>query len=165
MKLTAAVHDVTEPGGGRLSAVSTEQHAADFATVIIKGFKLPPSAFEWFRSLARQERSSCYAGYHGAAPCAAAAMFIGDHSAWLGIDATLAGYRGQGLQIVLIASRYYDLSQRGVCMVMAETGYQVWRRIASVRASDYQRAGLEVRNHSANLGRNPVCRGQQNRSS
>jgi len=154
MKLAVAPQGTVAANDPRVLVATTDKHAVDFANVVIVGFGLPSSSFEWFRALAHTERWSCYVAYNESTPCAAGAMFVSGQCAWLGIDATLKGYRAGGLQSALIARRLRDLSVCGARLAMAETGYQVSaadRFGSSFR--NYQRAGFDVKYYTANFGR------------
>lgn len=97
-------------------------HASDFGNVAQAGFGLPVPIAAWLSALAGRPNWHVYVAYEGQVPVACGAMFVENNWAWLGVDATLADYRGRGAQNALIKQRLADGIAAGVIGFTAETG-------------------------------------------
>lgn len=93
-----------------------------FGRVAQAGFGLPSHTAAWFAELVRRPRWRAYLAYDRDTPVAAGALFHDGERGWLGIDATLPGYRRRGAQSALIAARVADGLAAGVMAFGAETG-------------------------------------------
>ncbi|MBO7745405.1 GNAT family N-acetyltransferase [Paenibacillus sp. MWE-103] len=98
------------------------EDAAHFGQVVQAGFGLPAAVADWQSALVGRPKWNVYAAYDGGVPVACGAMFIDGGWAWLGVDATLAEYRGRGAQNALIERRIADGIAAGVSGFTAETG-------------------------------------------
>jgi GNAT superfamily N-acetyltransferase len=133
--------------------VEDEEDAFAFADVIIGSFGFPCEARDWFAGLADRPGWRIYLVRSEDYACAAGAAFVTRTGSWLGIDATLPEYRGQGFQRALIERRLKDAFDFGSPFAVAETArpsmvYE--RRDASYR--NYLRSGFSLSHYSANFG-------------
>jgi hypothetical protein len=122
-----------------------KEFAEDFGSVVQAGFGLPASTAPWFSALVGRPGWSTYLAFDGLRPVAAAAMYIKDDWAWMGIDATLANARERGGQSCLIAQRLKDGLSNGVVGFTAETGYPpAGDQAASKSFRNYGKAGFAL---------------------
>lgn len=122
-----------------------EHDAQEFGHIAHAGFGLPQSMVPWFASLVGRPRWKIFLAYDGDDPIAAGALFLDGKWGWLGIDATLPGYRGRGAQTALIARRLEAGIAAGVTGFAAETGQPAAGeegKYASYR--NYRSAGFKV---------------------
>lgn len=121
MKLAMSRQPLAQTTALEVSQVRDEDDAYAFADVIIDAFGFPFQMREWLTCLTFRPKWHCYILRSDDYACAAAAAFVTDHGAWLGMDATLQDYRGQGMQLALIERRLHDAFAAGAPFAMAET--------------------------------------------
>lgn len=119
-------------------------NADDFGKTAQMGFGLPETIVTFMSSLAGRPNWRVYAAYDGDIPVASGAMYIKDYWAWLGVDATLADYRGRGAQYALIHQRLTDGIAAGVTGFTAETGQPAEGKESTNKSyCNYHRAGFK----------------------
>lgn len=118
--------------------------AEDFGRTVQAGFGFPRACANWIAALASRPGWRAYLAYDHAAPVAAAAMFIDGKTAWLGMAATLPGFRRRGAQGSLIARRVADGLAEGVATFTGETVYAGEGGSASTSFTNFGRAGFDL---------------------
>jgi GNAT superfamily N-acetyltransferase len=97
--------------------------AADFGRTVREVFGLDGQMEPWLSAVAGRPGWRTYVAYDGATPVGTGAMFIKDECAWLGMGATLAAYRGKGIQGAMLARRIREATALGVKRLVVETGH------------------------------------------
>lgn len=98
------------------------ERAGDFGAMVQAGFGAPPPFAAWAGALAGRPRWTTYVAYDGMTPVGAAAMFVDQGLAWLGLGCCLPAYRGRGAQSAMLAGRIADAQALGARAVVTETG-------------------------------------------
>ena len=133
--------DVTAPTDLRVEAVGDDR-AADFASVVVASFEMPPFLERVLAVLPGRPGWSCWVAYGGGTACGAGALFVSGDSAWCGFGATLPEARGRGAQSAILAARIRAAAEAGCRTITTETGARVEGRPArSYR--NLLRAGFE----------------------
>lgn len=96
--------------------------AAVFAAAIVDGMGLPPWFGDWLRALPGRAGWHAYVARRDGAPVAAAALFVRDGGAWLGMATTLPAARRTGAQRALMRRRLADATGLGCTIACTETG-------------------------------------------
>jgi len=109
-------------GGLRLSTVADGASARVFASIVCRGYGLPEAAEPFLARAARAEGWTAFLALDGGVAAGAAAVWIGDGTAYLGFAATLPEHRGKGAQTALLAARLEHARSRGCELVVTETG-------------------------------------------
>jgi GNAT superfamily N-acetyltransferase len=111
------------------------------ADICCSVFRMPPAAHALIAGTADKPEWRQWIAYSGNRPAAAALSFVCAGNAWLGWDATLPEFRGQGAQSSLIAHRVNDAAIAGCKYITAETAV---KSAASTDASyrNYERLGF-----------------------
>lgn len=144
------VRPTTNPdGGSRISACKVIRADAGMAETYGRtsqgGFGLPETFAVWFSHLAGRPGWSCFLAIIEGVPVGAAAMFVRESEAWLGIDTVLQPYRTRGVHADLIAARVSQAVKQQVRTLTCETakpqdddadGYSSYR--------NYKKAGFEL---------------------
>jgi GNAT superfamily N-acetyltransferase len=92
-----------------------------FGRIVAAGFGLPSEAAAWIAG-AHRLGWECRLALDGDEPVAAAAAFLADGAAYLGLAATLPDHRGKGAQAALLAARIEHARGAGCDVVVTETG-------------------------------------------
>jgi GNAT superfamily N-acetyltransferase len=105
----------------RLTRVETTADATAFGRVVATGYDLPESGVATMAET--YERGwECWLARDGDEPVGAAALFVTDGAAYLGLAATLPEHRGKGAQSALLARRIERAAELGCDLVVTETG-------------------------------------------
>jgi GNAT superfamily N-acetyltransferase len=104
------------------SAQITMDGAADFTSTIAQVYGFSEEVSQWFGNLAGRPNWHVFVASLQGQPVGAAAMYVAGEWAWLGISGTLAGFRRQGIQGLLITARANLARELGVRYLTAETG-------------------------------------------
>jgi len=91
-------------------------------------FRMPPVVRTLIANLGGYAGWRQWLAYLGPKPVASALSYVCDGVAWLGWDATLPEYRGQGCQTVLIAHRIKDAADTGCRYITTETSINTTTR-------------------------------------
>jgi hypothetical protein len=119
--------------------------AADFGAVVQAGFGAPPPFATWFSGLVGRPKWRIYLAYNGKDPVATGALFIDRGWAWIGVAATLPGYRGRGAQTALLSRRISDGLAAGVAGFTGETSEAVpGQQATQTSYRNLLRAGFSV---------------------
>jgi GNAT superfamily N-acetyltransferase len=105
----------------RLARVSDEAAAASFGRAVCVGYGLP-EVLEPAITSTWQRGWECWLALDGDEPAGAAALFVDDGVAYLGIAATLPEHRGKGAQGALLAHRIRRAAELGCDTILTETG-------------------------------------------
>ena len=105
----------------RIEAVGPER-AEVFGATAQAGYGVPPSFRPWLAAIPGRPGWTTYIAYDGDAPAAAAALYIKDGLAWLGVGSCLAEFRRRGAQSALLARRLGDAARAGCAFASTETG-------------------------------------------
>jgi hypothetical protein len=120
-------------------------YAAEFGNVVHQGFGLPEATVAWFSALPGRPGWSTYLAFDNDRAVAAAAMFMREGWAWLGVDTTLAHARSRGAQSSLIARRLSDGLSAGVVGFTAETAQpRAGEEAAHTSFRNYGKAGFSL---------------------
>jgi len=115
----------------------------DFSRVITEAFGWPSGGSLLLSSFVGREGWKHYIAYDGDTAAGTAAMYIDDAYAWVDFAATVADYRGRGVQSSLMARRISDAAAMGVKHLVVETAEQT----AEKEAPSYRnmiRLGFEI---------------------
>ena len=96
--------------------------AALFADTAVAGFGMPPSMATWLAQIVGRPHWHAYVTLVGGEPASAAAMYVLDDFAWLGIGASRPEMRRRGGQRALLARRIADAAKFGAKHATTETG-------------------------------------------
>ena len=96
--------------------------AEAFAALVTQAFGVAPDTAPLLVALVQRPRWHVYVARDRGVPVAAGALFVQGEVAHLGLGATSAAYRGQGLQRALLARRLRTAHALGCRMVASETG-------------------------------------------
>jgi GNAT superfamily N-acetyltransferase len=96
--------------------------AEDFANVVVGGYAMPEWTLPLAANVVGRPGWSCYVAYEGETPAGAGALFVYEQIGWLGLGATLPGFRGRGAQSAILAARIEEARRRGASTVTTETG-------------------------------------------
>jgi GNAT superfamily N-acetyltransferase len=99
----------------------TAANAAEFGITVRQAFEMDEGFEHWFGALCGRPDWYTYIAYHASTPVGVGAMFIKDGKAWFGMGATLAAYRGRGVQSAILARRINDAIGLGAKMLTVET--------------------------------------------
>src|SRR5579859_489184 len=102
------------------------------------------SPAHWLARLPSLDGWHCFVAYDGEQPAAAGALYVVGKLAWLGIAATVPGFRRRGAQTALLAARIRRASELGCTLLVTETGEAVDGRPAG-SYRNILRAGFEPR--------------------
>lgn len=105
----------------RIVDVITPQERAAFARVVRTSYGLP-ATIEPTLSALLDNGWHCLLALDGDDPAGAAAMFVTDSMAYLGLAGTVPAYRAQGAQSALLAARIRRARELGCELVVTETG-------------------------------------------
>ena len=105
----------------RLVEVVTAHQRAAFARVVRVSYDLPREV-EPFIATAADGGWQCWIALDGEEPAGAAALFVADGAAYLGLAGTLPEHRGKGAQNALLATRIRRAAELGCDVVITETG-------------------------------------------
>jgi GNAT superfamily N-acetyltransferase len=120
-KLGALTEQVAKPNA--LDSLQIKINvAADFATVIGQVYGFSEEVSQWFGNLAGRPNWYVFVAFLQGKPAGAAAMYVEGEWAWLGISATIAASRRQGIQSALIIARANLAQELGARYLTAETG-------------------------------------------
>ncbi|RJG01905.1 GNAT family N-acetyltransferase [Noviherbaspirillum sedimenti] len=92
-----------------------------FGDVSARGFERPPIVAHWMAATVGLPRWRHYLAFVDGQPAGAAAMYVDNDVAWLGIGSTLPAFRQRGVQQALIARRIADGIALGMRYFVAET--------------------------------------------
>jgi len=106
-------------------AQAEPRHASAFAQVVREGFGMPPTVDEWIASTVGRAGWYHYGAWDGDDLVATGALFARGDTAWLGLAATRANYRGRGAQTALLARRCAQAAILGCNWVIAETAEEL----------------------------------------
>jgi GNAT superfamily N-acetyltransferase len=107
---------------GKLSVVRAPYSAREIvADICCSVFRMPPAAHALIAGTADRPEWRQWIAYSGNRPAAAALSFVYAGIAWLGWDATLPEFRGQGAQSSLIVHRINDAADVGCKYITTET--------------------------------------------
>lgn len=115
----------------------------DFARVITDAFGWPSAGSLLLSSFVGREGWKHYIAYDGDTAAGTAAMYIHEEYAWVDFAATVADYRGRGVQSALMVRRITDAAALGVKHLVVETAEQT----AEKEAPSYRnmiRLGFEI---------------------
>jgi GNAT superfamily N-acetyltransferase len=106
---------------------STDLHVSannglDFGNVVAQVYGLSDPVGDWLSSLAQRRNWHLFVVHAEGEIAGAAAMFVREDWAWFGVDATVARFRGRGVQSSLIAERARAAMNLGIRYITAETG-------------------------------------------
>lgn len=104
---------------------ATHDDATTVAAVVCAAYGMPPPIAPWFAALVGRPNWQVWVALHQGRIVATGSMFIDGDSAWLGVGATLAEYRGRGGQSALLAVRIRAAAAVGCRVVATETGEPV----------------------------------------
>lgn len=99
-----------------------DAQAEVFASTACAGFGMPAPMTAWLRGIVGLPRWHAYVSFDGNEPAGAAAMYVHDEFAWLGIGATKPAMRNRGGQSALLARRIADAQKFGAHYATTETG-------------------------------------------
>ena len=105
----------------RLVEVDLDHAAAQFARVVRMSYGLP-EAIEPAIAHARSLGWQCWLALDDDEPAAAAAMYVAEGVAYLGLAGTVPEHRGKGAQNALLAARICRAAELGCDLVLTETG-------------------------------------------
>ena len=117
--------------------------AAEFGRVVTSAFGLPDRLASWSAALVGRAGWTCYLTLAGEEPAGAAALFVSDGLAWLGLGCTLPQFRRRGSQSALFAARIEDAREQGAELLVTETGVPAEGR-PSNSYRNILRAGFEI---------------------
>ena len=100
------------------------ERADVFAAVVRTAFGLPAALDAVTARTVTAEGWTCWIAYDGDEPAGAAALFVEDGDAYLGLGGTLPEHRGKGSQSALLATRIARARELGCRAVYTETGEQ-----------------------------------------
>lgn len=98
-----------------------EDRSADFGGTAEAAFGLDAGLGEMFSALCGRPHWRTYAAYDGDTPVGVGAAYVSGDFAWLGVGATLEGYRQRGVQSALLARRIHDAQALGAKTLTIET--------------------------------------------
>jgi GNAT superfamily N-acetyltransferase len=111
-----------EAAGGPLAVVRASHLAREtVADICCAVFRMPPAAHALIAGTADRPEWRQWIAYSGNRPAAAALSFVAAGIAWLGWDATLPEFRGQGAQSALIVQRINEAADAGCKYITTET--------------------------------------------
>jgi hypothetical protein len=93
-----------------------------FAHTACDGFGMPHAMAPIITATVGRSGWHHYVAWDGASPAAVAALFVKDHTGWLGIAATVPAQRRKGAQGALMARRIRDSVALGCKWLVTETG-------------------------------------------
>jgi GNAT superfamily N-acetyltransferase len=96
--------------------------AEDFARVVAGGYTMPDWTLPLAANVVGRPGWSCYVAYDGETPAGGGALFVHEGTGWLGLGATLPGFRGRGAQSAILAARIEEARRSGASTVTTETG-------------------------------------------
>jgi hypothetical protein len=98
------------------------RESALFGDTAVAGFGMPPPMAAWLAQIVGRPHWHAYLASFGDTPAGAAAMYVRDEFAWLGIGATKPDLRKRGSQRALLARRIADAAKFGARHATTETG-------------------------------------------
>jgi GNAT superfamily N-acetyltransferase len=111
------------PGETSLAVTEVdERSAADWARIVTTSYGLPDASRRMIESVPSLPGWTAFLALDGDRPAAAAAVWIGDEGAYLGLAATLPEHRGKGGQGALFAARIERAVAAGCRRLVTETG-------------------------------------------
>ena len=96
--------------------------AEAFGNTVASGYGWPPIKAKWMAATVGHPGWHHYLAYASERPIASGALFVAGDVGWLGIGATLPGYRRRGAHGALMARRIRDAIQVGCRWLVCETG-------------------------------------------
>lgn len=124
----------------------SRDEASLFGEVSALGFGRPPIIAHWMASTVGFAKWRHYLAYVDGKPAGAAAIYLDQAYAWLGIGSTLQEFRRRGVQQALIARRLEDAMALGVEHFVAETESH------NISCQNLVQAGFSVAYERANYG-------------
>jgi len=111
-----------EAKAGPVSVIRAPHSAREtVADICCSVFRMPPAAHALIAGTANKPEWRQWIAYSGSRPAAAALSFVYAGIAWLGWDATLPEFRGQGAQSSLIVHRVNEAADAGCKYITTET--------------------------------------------
>jgi GNAT superfamily N-acetyltransferase len=124
--------------------VVDDQHAQEWAAVLLTGFGMPLEGFQaLFAASLAHPGITAYGAWDGDDLVAAATLFTHGDAAEFAGAATLPGHRGRGAQSALLARRIADATAAGCTVLSAETGKPA-EGTRNPSLENLRRAGFEV---------------------
>jgi len=117
-----------------------------FGEVSAQGFGRPPIIAYWMSATVGFPRWRHYLAFIDGQPAGAAAMYVDQGYAWLGIGSTLPEFRQRGVQRALIARRLSDGLAQGVRCFISETESH------NVSCRNLMQAGFRIAYERPNYG-------------
>ncbi len=118
------------------------QDAAEVARTATTAFGLPSSLGEWFARLVGRPGWRVLIAEVDGRIAATGSVFVQDHTAWLGVGATLPEYRRRGAQTALLAARIAAAAAAGCTVLATETGESIAGE-PNPSLANIRRAGFE----------------------
>jgi GNAT superfamily N-acetyltransferase len=118
------------------------ERGAEFAALLCTVYGLPEALAPITAALPGQSGWHCWLALAGDEPAGAAALYVDDGAAYLGLAGTAAEHRGKGAQSALLATRIERARELGCDAVFTETGEQVPDR-PSASYRNIVRSGFE----------------------
>jgi GNAT superfamily N-acetyltransferase len=126
-----------------------------FGATAVSCFGMPASFKSWMSAFPGRPGWHTYLASRNATPVGVAAMFIEADMAWLGIDATLPAFRGQGIHGALLSTRIRDAAQNGVKLLTIETDRPSANDPPNAAYRNIERAGFVLSHSRLHYGK--VC--------
>jgi hypothetical protein len=121
-KMVRGAEAAREPGTGlKIEEVGAER-SGPVGEILCAGFGAPPMLKPIFGAALRSASNHAYMAFDGDAPVAVGMLSIRDGVGHLHSDATLAPYRGRGIQGAIMARRLRDGAALGCTAFATETG-------------------------------------------
>jgi GNAT superfamily N-acetyltransferase len=95
---------------------------ADFGSAFAEGYGLPFPVADFAAAVVGRPNWHCLVAYDERRPVAAGALFESGEAGWLGAAATVPSHRGRGAQSAILAARVERARERGLRMLVTETG-------------------------------------------
>jgi hypothetical protein len=95
---------------------------AQFGDTAVAGFGMPPPMAAWLSQIVGRPHWHAYVASFEGTLAGAAAMYVRDEFAWLGIGSTKPDMRKRGSQRALLARRIADAAKLGAMHATTETG-------------------------------------------
>ena len=102
--------------------VRDAQTPGDFAAAFAEGYDLPAAAADFAAAIVGRPGWHCFVAYDEPRPVATGALFESGDAGWLGAAATVPSHRGRGAQSAILAARVERARERGVRVLVTETG-------------------------------------------
>lgn len=100
-------------------------HAENWSSVILEAFELPEQLGPFAAATIGQPDWYHYLAFDGDIAVGAGGLFVTGDVGWLGFGSTLESHRGRGAQSAIFARRIRDAADRGVKLLITETGEEL----------------------------------------